>query len=160
MRTIIIYATKYGSVEHAIDLLKPRIGGDIVTINILKEQVPDISGFDTVILGGSIYAGRIQKKLAKYAVRNLPELLTKRIGLFICAAQKPEIREKELFDAFPFELYEHAVSKEAFGYEIHIDQMNFIEKKLVGALMGTKENRYELSEDTIEEFSRTLIESK
>lgn len=159
MRTIIIYATKYGSVAHAVKLLKPQMDGEVVTVNIMEETVPDLVDFDTVILGGSIYMGKIQKKLANYVEKHLSQLLTKKVGLFICAAQELEIREKELFEAFPFELYQHAVCKEVFGYEFHFEKMNFIEKKIVRVVMGTKENCSELSEELIGEFAKTIADA-
>lgn len=53
---------------------------------------------------------------------------------------------------------QHAVCKEVVGYEIHIDKMNFIKRKIVGAVMGIRENSYKLSEETIGEFARTLVE--
>lgn len=102
MKTVIIYATKYGSAENAAELLKKRLGGRVKLINIVKELVPPLNEYDTVILGGSIYAGNIQTKLGEFMNYNLDILLQKRVGLFLCAAHPdPEVREKELAASFP-----------------------------------------------------------
>lgn len=154
--TMIIYATKHGSVENAVKLLTEKLEGKVTVINIMNEDPPELNEYENVILGGSIYVGKIQKRLSKYIVKHLSELLTKRIGLFICAAQEEEIREKELIESFPEMLFEHAVCKEIFGYEIHYDDMNFIEKKVVGSILGHKSNYSELSDAKIDSFSKVL----
>lgn len=158
MKTIIIYTTNHGSVEHAAQMLKPRIPGDVELINMMKKEAPLLDEFDNVILGGSIYAGKIQSKLSQYAEKHLPELLTKRIGLFICAAQKEEISEKELVDSFPKDLIEHAICKEVFGYEIHFEDMNFFEKMIVRFVMKQHQSYSELSSEKINGFAETIAE--
>lgn len=157
MKTLIIYATKYGSVEHAAQLLKSKLAGDVQLVNIIKEDVPPLEEFEIVILGGSIYVGKIQKKLSKYITKKLPQLLGKRIGLFICAGQKEEVRIKELETAFPTELYHHAVCKEVFGYEIHYEKMNFFEKKIIGSILGHKQSYSDLSETIIARFAKEVV---
>lgn len=156
MKTLIIYATKHGSVENAVNALQEKITGEVRLINIMIEDPPSLEEYESVILGGSIYVGKIQKRLSKYMEKNLSELLTKRVGLFICAAQEEMIRDKELVDSFPNELFEHAICKEVFGYEIHYDDMNFIEKKIVSAILGYKENYSELSQMKMDSFVKAI----
>jgi menaquinone-dependent protoporphyrinogen oxidase len=157
MKTIIIFATKYGCVENAVGILKSMLTGEVKQVNIMKENVPSLDNFDHVIIGGSIYVGKIQKKLSKFVDKNLSELLMKRIGLFICAGEKKEeVREKELVDAFPNELLEHAICKDIFGYEIHFEKLNFLEKKMVAAVLGHKKSYRELSIEKIERFAEII----
>lgn len=154
MKSIIIYATKHGSVENAAHLLQSKMEGESCLINIMKEDVPILDEYDTIIFGGSIYVGKIQKQLSKYIAKNLPLLLKKRIGLFICAGEKEEVRVKELETSFPNMLFTHAVCKEIFGYEIHYEKLNFIEKKMAGAILGHKQSYSNLSETKIENFAK------
>jgi menaquinone-dependent protoporphyrinogen oxidase len=157
LKTIILFATKYGSVENALAILRPKLIGDVRQVNIMKENAPSLNEYDQVIIGGSIYVGKIQKKLSKFVDKNLPLLLTKRVGLFICAGEKKaEVREKELVDAFPNELFKHAVCKGIFGYEIHYEKLNFLEKKMVAAVLGHKEGCSELSVGKIERFAEMM----
>ncbi|MFZ5639495.1 MAG: flavodoxin domain-containing protein [Bacillota bacterium] len=90
MRSLIIYATKYGCAEKAATILKSKMNGDVFLVNVMKEKVPGLDQYDNVILGGSIYIGKIQKALIKYIKSNLPSLLQKRVGLFICAGDLSE----------------------------------------------------------------------
>ncbi len=154
--TIMIYATKHGSVENAVNILKEKMPGEIDIVNITGEEPPPLADYENVIIGGSIYAGKIQKKLSKYIEKHLKELLAKRVGIFICAAQEEKVREKELEDAFPAELFQRALCKEVFGYEIHYEDMNFIEKKLVSKILGHKESYSELSDEKMDHFAHVM----
>ncbi|MDF2605996.1 MAG: hypothetical protein K0S34_186 [Bacillales bacterium] len=157
MKTLIIYATKQGSSEGVAQLLKNKLNGEVILVNLLKEKVPAISEFDTVIIGGSIYAGKIQKKLSSFVKEYLPELLSKHVGLFICAAHfDPEVIKKELIESFPEELFNHAIAKDAFGYKIEREKLNFIEKAIVKKIMGITENTNKLSVESIENFARKI----
>lgn len=157
MKSIIIYATKYGCTEKVSNLLKSKMGGEVLLVNVIQEKVPDIGEYDTIILGGSIYIGKIHKKLTGYIKSNLELLLKKRIGLFICGSEEPEACEKELISAFPSELQNHAISKEVFGYEIYVEKLNFIEKKMMKAIKGVCESISELSEEKIESFAKKMM---
>ena len=156
MRTIIIYSTKYGSAGNAAEMLKANMDGEVRVVNIMQEEIPSLDDYDNIILGGSIYIGKIQKRLSKFVDKNLPILMKKTIGLFICAGEKEEVRIKELESAFPVELYHHAICKEIFGYEIHYDKLNFLEKKMAGAVLGHKQNHSELSEEKIKAFAKAM----
>lgn len=110
MKAIIVYATKHGCTEKAVKLLQLKIPQETRTVNVAREKAPDLSSFDTVILGGPIYVGKMHGALSAYMRRNLLTLKGKRLALFICAGeQDPFIIERELASAFPEELHHHAM---------------------------------------------------
>ncbi|WP_404328815.1 flavodoxin domain-containing protein [Mesobacillus maritimus] len=160
MKTLIIYATKYGSVEHVAVILGRKIEGDVCSVNISTGKVPSLEDYHAIILGGSIYAGKIQKELKVFIEENLPVLLQKRVGLFLCAAHPdPEIREKELKENFPSELYYHAIAKETVGYEIHYQKMNLVERLLARMIMKVKTDQTALASEQIDKFADDMNDS-
>lgn len=123
----------------------------------MVEPFTSVEGYDNIILGGSIYIGKIQKKLTSFINTNLPLLLEKKIGLFICAAEKDEVlKEKELITAFPPAIFDHAIAKEVFGFELDMDKLNFFEKLIMSKVKGLKTSIYELSEEKIYEFAESM----
>lgn len=156
MKTLIVYTTKYGSVEQIANILKSKLQGEVALVNLKKEKAPNPDQFDCIILGGSIYIGKIQKAIAEYAQTNLPKLLNKRIGLFICAAEQDPVRSQELENSFPAELFNHALVKEAVGYEISFDKANFMDKFLIRKVKGVKESCAEFSDEAIENIVKAL----
>lgn len=156
MKSIIIYATKYGCAEKAANMLKSKLDGEAVLVNIAKGKSPSLDGYDTVILGGSIYIGKIQKALANYARTNLPALMQKRVGLFICAGQPEPVRTQELEQSFPAELYAHAAAKDVFGHEYRLDQVGFLDKFILRKVAGVTVSQSELSEEKIARFAKII----
>jgi menaquinone-dependent protoporphyrinogen oxidase len=160
MKTLIIYATKYGSVEHVPVILAKKMEGDVCSVNISTGQVPSLEEYDAIIVGGSNYAGKIQKELKGFIEKNLPLLLEKSVGLFLCAAHPdPEIREKELKENFPSELYYHAIAKETMGYEIHYQRMNIVERLLARMIMKVKTDQTVLADERIDKFVEEMNDS-
>ena len=157
MKSIIIYTTKYGSVEKAAKMLKSKMDGEVLLVNLMREKAPELSGYDTVILGGSVYAGSIQKALKNYISKNLPELQNKRLGLFICGAQTaPEEIQRELESNFPPGLYSRAAAKDSFGYEFDLSKLNFLYRIMIGKIAGVRESEFKLSEEKIESFAKAI----
>ena len=136
MKTIIVYASKHGCVEKCAQLLTAKIAGAVQLCNLTGEKNVQIADFDTVIIGGSIHAGRIQKEIAVFCERNKQQLLAKKLGLFLCCANLKQY-EKHLKEAFPEELIQHAATVKHLGYAFYFDKMNFIERTVIRKLTGT-----------------------
>lgn len=156
MKNCILFTTKHGSAERAAGLLKEKLTAETDIINLKNVKKPDITDYDTVILGGSIYIGKIQKKLKKFIKKNLKELLNKNIALYIMAAEKDN-PEAVLEKVFPQVLHDHALSKMHFGYEMILEGMNSTEKAVAQSL-GVTKSLSEFNHDAIEEMAQKLNE--
>ena len=158
MKTLIVYSSKHGTTEKAANILKSKITGEVDVVNIMLIAPTSLEKYDTIILGGSIYIGKVQKKLTDFITKSLPTLLEKRIGLFLCAGETDEtLKEKELISAFPPVLFEHALVKDIFGFEIDISKLNFFEKFIMSKVKKVKTSVSELSEEKIYTFAEKII---
>ncbi|WP_058303030.1 flavodoxin domain-containing protein [Gorillibacterium timonense] len=157
MKSIVIYATKYGSTAEVAKRIKAELGGEARLCNIMTDSVPPLDVYDTVILGGSIYVGKVQKKLTNYISRNLNSLLTKNVGLYLCAGEtKEEGRLQFLQKAYPDTLYRHAAVKEVLGYAYAFDKMNFLERWIIKKIKGDNISTAEYDNDGISQFAAVL----
>lgn len=155
MKAIIIYSSQYGCTEKAVKLLQSRIQHGIKAVNVAKEKAPDLSSFDTVILGGPIYIGKMHKALSAYMKQNCEALKGKRLALFVCAGeQDPAVMEKQFASAFPEELYSRAAIREAFGGELDMGKLSPTTKLMLRIVKGIKEGYSRLSEVKIDRFAR------
>jgi menaquinone-dependent protoporphyrinogen oxidase len=159
MKTMIVYTTRHGCVEKVVELLKKELD-DVEIVNLMKQKAPvTLDGYELVILGGSIYFGKIQKELAAFASKATKELLTKRLGLFICAGHPhPDARVVELEQAYPQELLEHAVCKEILGAEINYERLSTLDKLIYRTVSGQKQSYSDLSGEAIRSFVKQLVE--
>ncbi|MBC8059494.1 MAG: flavodoxin domain-containing protein [Clostridiaceae bacterium] len=155
MKTLIIYGTKHGSTEKCSNLLKAKLQGDIVVVNIKKDLVPDINLFDNIILGSSIYMGQIQKEIKNFCIQSLNVLKSKKVGIFICGMNEKEV--KTLFsNQFPEELVTSATAKEYFGGEFILKNMNFLERFIMKKVAKIDKDTSTLSEENINKFAQLI----
>ena len=157
MKTIIIYTTKYGSVTKAAEKLIAKLQGKTDIVNLATNPIPDLNDYDAVVLAGSIYMGKVQSKLRKFAEQNLKALLNKKVGLFVCAGEQDPVKQLlQIQNSFPKELFDSALAKETFGYEMDISKFSFFDKLIVKVVGGSKENRSVFDDKKIEEFAKRL----
>ena len=156
MKYVIVYCSTHGTTEKAAKMVKERLIGDVVLLDLKKRSEIDLTIFDTVIIGGSIHVGNVQSKVRRFISKNLNVLKQKRIGLFLCCMREGEVAELQFNKAFPLELREISVANSLFGGEFLVSKMNFIERQIVKKVSDTTENTYFLKEDNIRQFADIL----
>ena len=157
MNTAIIYMSKRGTTEKITELIKSKLESDQTQIYNLKTiRSIDIEFYDTIIIGGSIHVGSMQKKLRQFIDSNLDILLTKRIALFMICMHKDEKREEQFNNAFPSELRKVSVANGLMGGEFNFDRMNFLEKAIIKKISGVSSNVSEIDYEAIENFVTKL----
>lgn len=129
MSTLIIYSTKHGSAEKCAEMLAGKLNGKVDLHNVKEGKLPEFSQYNKVVIGGSIYVGRVSKELSEFCTKNLGVLKEKKVGLYICCMNHKEA-EKEIESNFPQELLNLAVAKKSFGGEFKLKEMNFFEKMM------------------------------
>ena len=155
MNTLLVFASKHGSTQKAANILFDKLSEPKKIVNIMEDQSPDITDFDTVIIGGSIYGGNIQKAIKAFAEQNLKALLNKKIGLFLCCGMESDF-EKQLNNSFPEELIKSSTAKGYFGYEYNKDDMNLLEKMVVKVVTKNIDKDSNIKDVNIENFSKLI----
>lgn len=153
MKTAIVFISKHGSTAKVAKMLSENFHEDDVQLFDLKEnRLPEIDDFDNVLIGGSIHAGMIQKRVRTFCTSRFNELMSKDIGLFICCMEKGEKAEEQFRNAYHNELLNHAKAKGILGGEFLFEKMNFLEKAIVKKVSGVKETTSQINQEAILEF--------
>jgi len=145
--------TAHGCAEKAVNLLKEKLNTEVTTINLESAEVPDLSSFNCVIIGGSVRIGFIQKRIRKYCEKNLEVLLIKKVGLFICCMFEGETAMDQLKKNFPEVLWQHASALGLFGGELEFDRLTTFERMLVQQVAGITLDVSKFNEKAIKEFT-------
>ncbi len=130
MKVLIAYGTKYGCTEKCAKLLAEKTSGEVRLCNLKETKKIQLSQYDKIIIGGSMYGGRIQKEVKEFCTQNLELLSKKQLGLFVCGMLMKKAQE-QLNASFPTELLEKAVAKDFFGGEFKFKDMNAMERFIV-----------------------------
>ncbi len=166
MNSIIIYASKYGCTEACVKQLKALLEGDITLCEINNEKNYDLSLYDEVIIGGSVYIGRINKKLKKFCLKNLNLLVNKKVGLFITCLKEDAEAFQQIITNYPQELIDIAITKDYFGGEIINSKLGFFDRLITNMVSKSPElsfpkpdennNVILVKPDHIERFSKIM----
>jgi menaquinone-dependent protoporphyrinogen oxidase len=137
MKTAIIYASTYGSTKQMAESLHSQLP-DSQVFDIKKSDV-NLSSFDAVILGSSIYMGQIDKQLKNYVTRNKNEIQSKKRGIFFCCAFEENVREY-VHANYPAELAQDAVVM-TMGGEMDVSKMRFAHKMITRMVQNSEQGK-------------------
>ena len=149
MKVLIVYKSRYGSTEGRAKRLAGLIGEGASLADLGRERRPSLDGFDAVIIGGPIYAGKLPRAILSFCERERERLLAIRVGLFICCLYKDEEAVAELRSAFPGWLSAHAFAADWLGGEIHIDRLSYLHKALARSILGQIKDVANIRDDAI-----------
>lgn len=152
MATLIIYTSRHGTTEKIAALLTQELKNQPADmINLRKDTLLDPKDYDQIILGGSIHLGQIQRKLKRFCKRHETELLTKKLGLYLCFMLEDKAKE-EFHNAYPESLRQHATALGMFGGEFLFDKMNRLEQLVITKATHETEPVYNIHEEAVDTF--------
>ena len=101
-----------------------------------KDNIPSLSDFDTVVVGGAVRFGKADKRLRRFLKERKDELNTARAGYFVCCAFA-DLAEEYIKDTFGAELLGRAIFAANFGGELKTSkQKNIFAKLAVRAMIN------------------------
>ncbi len=156
MKTLVIYATHYGTTEACANLLSDALQGAVVLQNLAVNPSVDLTEFETVVVGSPIYAGRLNKRVKRFCNENESALLGKRLGLFTCDMEEGEGSLKQLEHCYAQALVAHALAKTSFGGQFLFSKMNWVTKKMIKIMSKSDEDVKRIQYDAIKAFANAL----
>ncbi|MCL2412931.1 MAG: flavodoxin domain-containing protein [Bacteroidales bacterium] len=159
MKTAIIYATKHGTTEKVAGMIAEKLknSNEVELFSLNKNANPDISEFEMIILGTSIYAGSASKKMKRFCQTNEQVLLQKKLGLLVCGMEPTkEKQDQELNDAYPEILHKNAAATGFMGGAFLFEKMNFFERFIIKKIAKTATSVHQIDENAMDEFVKKL----
>lgn len=130
MRTLIIYGSNHGCTKKCADILEEKLKGEADIVDIRNDITLDLNSYDKVIIGGSIYMGKIQKEITEVCESYCENLKDKKIGLYVCCMNEENV-EAQIKNNFPKDLLLCAVAQGYFGGSFNFKDMNFVERFII-----------------------------
>jgi len=154
MKTLILYATKYGAAAEIAKRIASQLD-NAITHDLKQESIPNLKEYDCVIVGSSIYAGTFRKEAKAYLAQNADELSKKKLGLFICSIG--DGNDDEVFiNNVPDEVLQAAVTKASLGGAFDPKKANFLERLIMKAV--AKQSGYvdKINDEKISKFAEAM----
>ena len=153
MKTLILYATKFGSVAECAEILAGKIPGEKTIMDAGRFTPPIPDGFDRIIIGCSVHAGKIQRSIIKYIERNLPILEKKELAIFMCSLDSAEKGQEILKAALPESFMRSLKASGFFGGTVTFSKMNFIYRAVMKKITGRDDDFSTVDPEKITLFS-------
>jgi len=151
MKTLIIYASKYGCVKKCCEEISLKLNGDIDIVDIDKVEDVNLNNYNNIIIGCSVYIGSVQKSIKIFCKQNLSSLLNKPVSLFICCLFEEQFNDV-LVKNFPNELLKHTKIVKSFNGEIKYEKLHLLDKVVYKALEKTMNLNCKINHKAINEF--------
>lgn len=130
MKTLIAYASKYGTTRRSAETIAGRLSGEVDLVDIRRTRELSFEEYDSVVVGGPIYAGKVMGIVPAFCEKNREKLLARTVGLFVCCLYGGETALSELDEAFPPWLNAHAVIRRPVGGAIEFSRLKPIDRYL------------------------------
>lgn len=160
MKTAILYFSKYGTTRKVAGMIQDRLTDDEITMIDLKEnQSPDLSLYDRIIVGSSVYVGSARKKFKEFCMANHVSLFAVReVGLFLCGMEPDKMKQQEeMVRSFPEELLRHSKAREFMGGELLLEKMNYLDRLIVKKMMKSTVSVSTINEEAIDHFIERML---
>jgi len=152
MKTLILFGSRKGCTRKCANLVRERLG-DAEALDAANARGVDLEAYDAVVLGSSIWSGKIHPKVRGFVATRLEELLGKRIGLFICSGD--EVTDHISIN-YPEQLVEHADVKANFGGELRIEDFGPVMRFILAKKAGVRNSYSRLKPEAISRFAAAL----
>lgn len=157
---LVVYMSHHGTTRKIAKQIQTKIGiENVAIVDLERDSIENINNYKTILIGGSIYMGSLQKKIKQFCESNKNVLLNKNVGLFVCFMNKQN-GMKEFEGAYPEYLRNKAVAKGLFGGELILKDLNFFERLIVRYVSGVKEDISDLDQKAIDEFIAAVKEKQ
>ena len=160
MKTLIVYSSKYGTTEKCAQRIQNQLGEGCDLVNLSDKQTTDLSAYDTIMLGSSIYAGKMRPDVVKFVSDQENVLRDKSFGVFLCCKDEGAEALRYIEDNLPQWAWDQAFLKTSLGHEVNLDKMNFFERGLFKFIFKVKESYSKLDEANIEKLIETILENE
>jgi menaquinone-dependent protoporphyrinogen oxidase len=157
MKKLIVYGTRTGTTENCAMKIKADMDfQDVEVMNLKAGNRPDLSNYDTVIIGTPIYMGKINGKVKSFLLKNHDVLMQKNIHFFVCGlahgAEGVELFRKQISE----DLFNHAIQVRQLGSEIHPERLNPLYRVIINKIVESEKPVIGLLDTEIDEFSKGI----
>lgn len=149
MKTLIIYSSKHGTTKDCGTFVQEQLNHDSEMVSVEHASTIDLSTVENVLIGSSVYAGKINKHLLEWTNNHLNSLTTKKLGIFLCCGVEEEL--DTYFNLFPKELIDNAKLFYCGG-KINLEDHNFLVRLMLKKIMGGNKAP-ELKQDTFNDIA-------
>ncbi len=162
MKVLIVYSSKYGAATWAAEEMKKNLEqsgeAECSLVNIRNQTPPSPDNYDGIILGSSVFAGQVNKKIITWGENHTAELKKKPLGLFVTCLASGETAIGYIESNFPPALLAHAKAKDSTGGLADFATFGWLDRFLLKNVAKLTETTDSRDPDRVKEFVQKFIQ--
>jgi len=156
MKTIILYASKYGAAQEIAQRIANKLpGGDACEIYNIKDTLPALDSFDRIIFGSSVYAGSIREEAKTFLANNEKVMMEKTLGLFLSGIGT-DGKDSYFKSNFPENILQKAKARGFLGGAFDPKKANFMERLIIRIVSKKSGLINTINDRKIEKFAEEI----
>lgn len=91
MDTLIVFSSKYGAAKKSAEYLNEKLKGSLLID--LSQNEPNVESFKNIIVGGSVYGGKLSPRISKFLKNNRKLLKKKNLRIWVNCLTRQSFNE-------------------------------------------------------------------
>ena len=160
MKILIIYGTKTGTTQICAGRIREAlVPEEIEMVDIRRFRRTELAPYDAVIVGTSVYMGKIHSKIKGFLNRYSAELRQKKLHLFVCGLAQGDEGAAQLKKQMSEELVRHAIQVKHLGCGVNYTRLNPLYRAIMKKIVATEKPQIGLLDDEIKAFAAKVLET-
>jgi menaquinone-dependent protoporphyrinogen oxidase len=157
MKTLIAYATKYGTTREIAYRLSDSLQGTATLYDVAdaKAEKPNLADYDLIVLGSAVYAGNFPKPMGHFILGNIDAIAEKKLAMFLVGCMKTS-GTQGLAEAMPEKLRDKILKAEKFGGAFHWKKLSLFERFVVSTVMKVRADFSNVDWERVAGFAQEL----
>ncbi|MCK8058998.1 MULTISPECIES: flavodoxin domain-containing protein [unclassified Fusibacter] len=150
MKTVLLYSSKYGTTKKCAELLAQKLI-QCTLVSLDAQPDFDVSDYQNIIIGTSVYAGQIRKPVKTYLTNHVDLLKSKHVSYYFCCNDTTDH-----FNLVPDQLKTESTIVTQFGFELNQSKMNFFDRLVTKMIAKTSETVSVIKFEAIDAFAKKV----
>ncbi len=154
MKTLILYASKYGTTAMIAEKIAKAIDNAVI-VDLNQETSYNLNEYDSVIIGTAVYAGNIHKAVKQFFADKAAALKPQSYGIYLCGLE--EKHNEEFFKRnFAADVRRNAKILQEVGGYFDPAKSSFFEKTLMKMITKSSAIQNTINEKALTEFINVM----
>lgn len=153
-QTAVCFVSKYGTTEKYANIIARQLGGEALHIGSVNAK--SLAGYDRIIIGSPVFAGRGSGKAKKFCEKNKSLLMKKEVGAYLCCMAEGDEAQAQLTRAYPQWLLQHSNKTGVLGGEVILSKLSGLHKMIITKMIKQEEDKSMYSESQGIDFAKAF----
>jgi len=156
MKVLVAYCSRYGTARYCASVIAQRLTAPVDVVDLDATRTIDIAPYGLVVIGGSVYAGDIERRIVSFCESHRDQLLQKPLAVYLCCLYQGERALRQLHAAYPDWVLAHAFQAALPGGQLRYAELRWRDRIAVRGIAHAGEDVQALKPEALEALATAV----